>query len=422
MKQKAPLLFLLLTAVIALSGLGIYCLASPSSSPKEGASMPDATLIVATDLHYIAPSLTDHGEYFEDMINNSDGKVVEYIEELTDAFLAEVIARQPDALILSGDISFNGARISHETLAEKLRAVADAGVPVLVMPGNHDLENRNAARFHGDSFTRIDSVTASEFAEIYHDFGLAQARARDDASLSYVVDINPFLRILMLDVNTADSPNRVKDETLAWVEAQLQDAAVAGAKVIAVSHQNVYRHNSIIYVGYVMENAGELLALYEKYGVLLNLSGHLHCQHIARDDSGFYEIATSSLAVNPCQYGVLTLSGGALTYDTTPVDVSAWAAAQGLADPNLLSFADYARDFFAGSGRAPRNNADSDAATLRRFFGELNLAYFAGRLDLIDPDDPRFDRWIDAYGFEGQYILAIRDEAGLDSTHLTLSY
>ena len=116
---------------LALSGFGLHALASP----KKGDAMPETTLIVANDLHYIAPSLTDHGEYFENMIHHSDGKVMEYIEELTDAFLAEGIEASPDALILSGDLSFNGARASHEALAEKLRAVTGAGIPVLVIPG-----------------------------------------------------------------------------------------------------------------------------------------------------------------------------------------------------------------------------------------------------------------------------------------------
>ena len=412
---KEPLLFLLLTVILALSGLGIY-----AAAQSEADNMQKATLFVATDIHYIAPELTDHGAYFERMIESSDGKVMEYIEELTDAFLDEVIAGKPDALILSGDLSFNGARLSHEALAGKLRRVSEAGIPVLVMPGNHDLENENAACFRGDGFTRVESVTAEEFAEIYFDFGPAQAISRDSASLSYMAEINPSVRVLMLDVNTADSPNRVGEETLSWVEDQLKEAADAGARVVAVSHQNLYRHNPVIYDGYVIENADELLALYERYGVLVNLSGHLHCQHIVKDR--VCDIATSSLAVSPCQYGVLTLESGSLTYETSPVDVSAWAAAQGRTEPELLRFPEYAEKFFLLSGRTPIDDDAPEAEALSRFFGELNLKYFAGRLDLVDADDPMFDRWADSFGFEGQYILAIRDEAGLDSTHLTLRY
>ena len=151
-------------------------------------------------------------------------------------------------------------------------------------------------------------MTAAEFAEIYADCGFSGAMARDEASLSYVYELSPALRVLMLDVNTAEAPQAVKDETLAWAEGRLADAAAAGAKVIAVSHQNLFRHNKVIYEGYVIKNADALRTLYERYGVLVNLTGHLHCQHIAHNDAGFYEIATSSLAVSPCQYGVLRLS------------------------------------------------------------------------------------------------------------------
>ena len=415
--DKEPLLFLLITAILAAAGLGIHAAAAPKGNRSE---MTDITLIVATDIHYIAPELTDHGEYFERMIENSDGKVMEYIEELTDAFLSEVIARHPDALILSGDLTFNGARLSHEVLAEKLRSVANAGIPVLVIPGNHDLENEDAACFRGESFTRVENVTAEDFADIYHDLGPGQAVSSDSASLSYIVQIGPSLRILMLDVNTTDSPDRVGKGTLAWVEDQLRAAASEGIKVIAVSHQNLYRHNPVIYQGYVIENADALLSLYEKYGVPVNLSGHLHCQHIVKGD--VCDIATSSLAVAPCQYGVITLSDGVLDYGTVPVDVSSRAAEQGSTDPELLHFAEYAEAFFLRSGRTPIDDSEPDADSLTRFFGDLNLKYFAGRLDLVDPEDPMFDRWADAFGFEGQYIMAIRDEAGLNSTQLTISY
>ena len=44
------------------------------------------TIMVATDLHYLAPELTDHGAYFMKMIESADGKVMAYSEELLEAF------------------------------------------------------------------------------------------------------------------------------------------------------------------------------------------------------------------------------------------------------------------------------------------------------------------------------------------------
>ena len=48
---------------------------------KQGSEIK---LIVATDLHYISPSLTDHGEYFTRMVENADGKYMTFCEEIID--------------------------------------------------------------------------------------------------------------------------------------------------------------------------------------------------------------------------------------------------------------------------------------------------------------------------------------------------
>ena len=136
---------------------------------------PRAVLFTATDLHYIAPTLTDNGALFTDLIEQSDGKVMAYSDALIEAFVAQVIAEKPDALILSGDLTFNGARESHEALSLRLARVRDAGIPVFVLPGNHDLNSSSAARFEGDGYTRVDGVTAGEFAVLYHAFGFDRA-------------------------------------------------------------------------------------------------------------------------------------------------------------------------------------------------------------------------------------------------------
>ena len=60
-------------------------------------------IVVAADLHYISPSLTDGGAAFTELIGSGDGKVMHQIEALSDAFLDEVIERRPDALLLLGD-------------------------------------------------------------------------------------------------------------------------------------------------------------------------------------------------------------------------------------------------------------------------------------------------------------------------------
>lgn len=383
------------------------------------------TLFVATDLHYLAPELTDHGPCFEQMIARGDGKAMAYSEELVEAFVSQVISQHPDALILSGDLTFNGERASHEALADKLARVTAAGIPVLVIPGNHDLNNRSAARFAGDGYERVDSVMAAEFREIYRAFGYDGALSRDRASLSYVAGISPVLRLLMIDVNDAKAQGEVEAQTLEWAQEQLDKAQRDGCRVIAVSHQNLLSHSSLISSGFTIGNATALHELYAGAPVLCNLSGHIHVQHMRESEAGIWDIATSSLAVSPNQYGVLMLTENELTYRTETVDVSAWAAAKGLTDPNLLNYSGYSEAFFKDTARRQALAAvtqDEKPEELADFFADINAAYFAGRMDIFAPDAQLLERWQQQPAFLSLYIDSIVQEQPHNHCALTLMF
>ena len=63
--------FLNLCAVLAV----LFCALSASATAQE-----EYTLLTATDLHYIAAGLTDHGAYFTALTESSDGKLMRCIE------------------------------------------------------------------------------------------------------------------------------------------------------------------------------------------------------------------------------------------------------------------------------------------------------------------------------------------------------
>lgn len=400
-------------------------IAMPAVSLGENAAH---IFITATDLHYLSPALTDNGPYFTRMIESGDGKVMRYCDALTDAFIDEVIARQPGCLILSGDLTFNGARRSHEDLAAKLFRIREAGIPVLAMPGNHDMNMRISAAFSGESYAIVPSVTAAEFAEIYHDFGFADAISRDTHSLSYIAEPVPGVCVVMLDTNTPGAPCSVAAPTFAWLDAQLTRLHASGKKIIAVSHQNLFAHSDLLSKGYVIENAQRLLALYIRCGVAINLSGHMHLQHTKRSLSGFPEAATSSLSVSPCQYGVLELSGDQGTYHTESVDVSAWARRTGQTDENLLDFAAYAYRFFTGRSREQITAALSaygaeDAAAMADFSIRLNYAYFSGRLDTFQRDARIEALWAqENKSFWGLYVASMLRDADTGVCHARMTF
>ena len=408
--MKAILLLLALSLLMPLTAL------SETADP--------VTLFVATDLHYLAPALTDHGPCFERSITLGDGKVMAYSEELVEAFVTQVIDRHPDALILSGDLSFNGERASHEALADKLARVEAAGIPVLVIPGNHDLNSRNAVRFVAESYERVDSVTAEDFRAIYQPFGYDGALSRDSSSLSYVAGVSEDLRILMVDVNTSDLPGAAGPQTLAWIEEQLAQARQDGCRVIAVSHQNLINHSDLLTSGFNIVNANVLRMRYADAPVLCNLSGHIHMQHMSVTNAGIWDIATSSLAVAPNQYGVLTVSERGLSYRTEAVDVSAWAVSKGLSDPNLLDFSDYSEDFFKTNARRQALAViaqDECPEQLADFFANINAAYFAGRMDTFALDTQLLARWQQQPVRLAQFIDSIVQESPRNHCVLTLT-
>lgn len=398
--------------------LVLICACVPLSAHAE----EGYTLLVATDPHYIAPGLTDHGMYFTALTENADGKLMHYSEEIMDAFLAEAVAQQPEALILTGDLTFNGALLSHTALAAKLREAEAAGLRVYVLPGNHDLYNPNAALFSGASFTRVPYAESADFRRIYADFGFDEALSTDPDSLSYVVDLNADTRLLLLDYNTAHDPCGISDATLAWVEAQLRDAWDAGRRVLAAGHQNIFQL-TVFRAGYVIQNADRLARLFRDYSVTLYLSGHLHCQHW-KTEQGLTEIATSAMSVSPCQYGVLTVTGDSLRYQTRETDVAAWAAEQGRTEEELLHFKTYAVNFFDGRNRdntaetlALFNFTPEEVGRMTEYIINLNRAYFSGDMRdaaSFDPDGEitaLFDRTANLYT---AYLVSVRPDYGID--------
>ena len=377
--------------------------------------------VIASDLHYIAPELTDGGPGYQQALKNGDSKFMPYVEEITDAFLDEVLADPPDVVLLTGDLTFNGAEISHRRLAGKLQRLEDAGIPVLVLPGNHDVYNENAALYRGGSFERVPFASGESFAEIYRDFGPGEALSADSDSLSYVWQLNEQVWIMMLDENTAHDFCGLSDRTFGWIEAQLQKAREEGRFVLVAGHQNVFQH-SIFRGGYVIQGAQRLQELLRRYGVPLCLSGHLHTQHVQSED-GLTEIATSALCSYPCQYAVLTAEDGRLRYGTRRLDLAAWAERNGRPDAVFQDFAGAAGTYmdahFTPAGMAPLVDDPVLWAEMLAYLQALNRAYFSGDLREIaalDPDGRLAGLWAEENGMTAWYLRSVLDEEGNDHT------
>lgn len=386
-------------------------------------------IVVASDLHYLAPDLQDHGKAFTEMMVVSDGRLTDHSEGLLDEFVEEMKRIRPDVLILTGDLTFNAEKISHEQVSRKLFSLAEAGIPVLAIPGNHDLDNPLAGSYLGEEARPVESITKEQFAGWYHQalcnhqnlFGhQAPGKgmiSRYPSSLGFVYAVSEKLWILAIDVNGNTYPGEVSRGILVWAEGQLKRAKEQGITVIGISHQNLMAHNLMLAGAYQMIHADKLMELYRRYQVKLHLSGHMHIQHIRTEekpeeaDTEITEIVTSSLALGNCQYGLLTVGeDGAASYHTETVKKYSSYGEQ--------FFLEFYQQKILWELRETRMQEEITAKRLARGLAVLNLAYYKGRLDLVrDREEIRAEWKKEApESFWNDYLDSFMEEIAKDHT------
>ena len=369
---------LLCVLILALLPKGEGATASaPLAGVPEAAPLPapeGLRLAVASDTHFDPDNTDKSAGYCETAYNM----------ELLDALIFDARQQGAQLLLLTGDLCNSGRINKHEALIEKLHAAEAAGLPVCVLPGNHDLA----------------PLTQTEFAALYADFGYDEAYSRDGSSLSYSV-LRDDMLLLMMDtagyrpgaIDLPGAPTRentdgfLTDATLRWAEEQLKTARALGVPVLAAGHYNLLPEISRTPgSGYCVENGERFAELLRDYGVKLYLSGHMHLRAVYEED-GLTEQLTECLVAYPTAYTVLDLTADTLQVSPRRVDVDAWAAAAGQDDPVLLRFAEWQQEQLYLSCREtvlsmakknPLTEEETESAV--RFFYTLMDAYWRGAL------------------------------------------
>ena len=382
-------------------------------------------IVLATDIHYLAEELAGNRcQSFINYVYGGDGRVLLYSWEILDAFLADMKEKDPDLILLSGDLTLNGEKASHEELASLLEELDKEGIPVLVVPGNHDINNFHARRFSGTNSYPVDSITAEEFADIYSDFGYVAADSRDPNSLSYLYKVDSSLWLLMLDSCQYDPVNQVggmiQSGTYKWMEPILYEAWEEGAEVITVSHHNLLEQSGVsdaFYDDCTIEHSEELLQMLSDNEVRLHLSGHLHLQHHMEEDD-VAEVVTGSLVMAPCRYGVVDVyDDGSITYHTETVNVEKWARENSYKNPDLADFFHYSENFLhqisyehAVSDLERQNRkgtlhlSGSEIEMMSQFYAKLCVYYYGGKMYEIADEvkgDPAAELW-DKYQYASE--------------------
>lgn len=285
-------------------------------------------LIVASDIHYFLKDYYQDCEWFEESMLYGDGKMVTYADEILDAFISDIKIEKPDLVILTGDLSFNGEKGSHQGLAKKLKDITDAGIAVAVIPGNHDVDNIFAKGYGKDDYMEVEKTNAEDFQSIYKNMGYNLAVERHQESLSYRIDLNDQYSLLMMD-STAhkltgqelDIGGFFTESTMKWLNKQLESIKSANKTPLIALHHNLTDHNPLLNKNYTIKDHEKIADLLESYQVPFVLSGHIHCQNIKKINN-IYDIASSSLLDAPLQYGIIELDHEKMDYHTQPLYIS----------------------------------------------------------------------------------------------------
>ncbi len=295
------------------------------------------SIVVISDIHLLSPELITPGAAI-DRTDTSDSKMMAQSNEIMATITDSIIAIKPAIVLLTGDLTYNGERASHERMASHLSRMAQHGIHPLVIPGNHDCNNPNARRFDGDNTLPAATITRDEFAQIYHDYGYGNGSKRDPVSLSYCCEPIEGIVVIGIDSNmdelnklksrgdSADkyyNAGRIKAETLQWVIEQATDAKAQGKQVIAMMHHHLvphFDHQEHLLTNYIVKDYNDCAQQLMDAGIHTIFTGHLHVTdattlYNSEHTDSIVEVATGSAICYPFAIRTATIDPRHRTMD-----------------------------------------------------------------------------------------------------------
>lgn len=205
----------LLSTVLAVMMLLVSVQAAFIAGAEQASTIKVATI---SDIRYQAGTA------------DKDGLLLSKSAALLDAAIEKIKASNADVLLVTGDLTNNGSKTSHQYVASKLAEIKAEGIPVYVIPGEHDVRE-------GGTTT---AVSKAVFEDLYKDFGYSEAQ-QDPNSASYVADLGNGFKVVMSDSVAADGQGQMPQ----WVVDKAKAEAASGNTVFAASHHPAVTRGSV---------------------------------------------------------------------------------------------------------------------------------------------------------------------------------
>lgn len=439
----------LIIFALIIGGVGIAQLYGSHEEPstKKIVSGNDAKVWVLSDPHFIADSLHDFGSQYTYMMHTAASKDLKYQSIGIKSLVKQAIKDKPNAIVITGDLTFNGEYASIKQLEEYFKPLKAHNIKMLVIPGNHDIYDGWARKFSGDEQTKVAQISPADwkntFVETYED-----SHSSDPASLSTNVQLNDKYQLVLLDTNyystTASNTAPVtggylRDETLSWLKTQLEYGKKHNLRTVLFTHHNIYQHSTRGKEGYVIDNVSKLNPLLEKYDVKLSFAGHIHAQDIAADpdkSTPTVEVLSSSFAVAPKSYGVINFNKDEITYQKKNLDIRPFLTSKQKQNKDLANYPNYLKKLFYDDTKAimyerlfykmkDKQELMDEAATA---FADVNWHFFTGTDDLSSAEIAKFtstkgyQALIKYGGMKEGYAQTNLNDTNMNDNKLTIKY
>ncbi|MCL2445548.1 MAG: metallophosphoesterase [Oscillospiraceae bacterium] len=265
------------------------------------------------DLHYYPAALA--GGFNRAFIEDNDrlGKPARHSERLLQAALAQLKDEPTEYLLIAGDLTREGEHDAHVALRDVLLEFSrSTGTQVLVVPGNHDINNRHAAEYMTGQKQRARETSAEDFLRIYQPLLPAHARC---FGLSYAIELDEQHTLLALDSTKpgARVHGEITPEQLQWALDECLHARENGRVVLGLMHHNLALHMGHTLAGYLLDDCEQVRATLAGAGMRFCFCGHQHRGHAAKITHGehvLYDICAPALNSFPCQFNRVALHDG----------------------------------------------------------------------------------------------------------------
>lgn len=345
---------------------------------------------VITDTHLIADSLHDNGKAFKLIQDTSQGKDLNYQEVALTAFCKMANEKKPSAIIVTGDVTFNGELLSALRFQEIFSKLTDT--KILLLPGNHDIFDGWARKFKDNQQLYAKQISPDNWQQIFT-LSYDCALDKDNNSLAYSVQLNPQYLLLLLDSNTygykpasgaPKTAGKIGTKQLSWLKKQLEYAHSHHLRPLLFMHHNLYVHNPAVNQGFVLDNAPAIRQLCQQYNVKVVFSGHIHAQNIIGPQklTPTTEIVTSSFCSYDQAFGVVKVSPTSVRYDRKKFNMIPFLTKKQRQNYVLTHFHEYLKKIQLRN--LSKNSDQKDPLADRKFqpvnklLIEMNYNYFTG--------------------------------------------